>query len=45
MSEKISDHNVENDNILGPGAEPLAVCLMVLVIWMFFVAFASKWFM
>ncbi len=45
MSEQDTNKNIENNNVLGPGYEPLAVCLMILVIWMFFVAFTSKFFM
>jgi hypothetical protein len=45
MSEKHDQTSIDNDNILGPGYEPLAVCLMILFIWMFVVAFASKFIM
>lgn len=45
MNEQNTNENMENDNVLGPGYEPLAVCLMILFVWMFFVAFASKYFM
>ena len=45
MNDNNAPEKIENDNILGPGLEPLAVCLMILFIWMFVVAFASKFFM
>ena len=45
MSENITNENIDSDNVLGPGYEPLAVCLMILFIWMFCVAFASQIFM
>lgn len=45
MNENNTLEKIENDNVLGPGLEPLAVCLMILFVWMFFVSFASKFFM
>lgn len=45
MSEKKDQINIDSENILGPGYEPLAVCLMILVIWMGVVAFASRFIM
>ncbi len=45
MNDNNSPEKIENDNVLGPGLEPLAVCLMILFIWMFVVTFASKFFM
>lgn len=45
MTEKNTPEKIKSDNILGPGLEPLAVCLMVLFIWMFFVSFVYEKFM
>jgi hypothetical protein len=45
MNEKNDQKNIEIENILGPGYEPLAVCLVILFIWMFIVAFGARFFM
>lgn len=45
MNENNAPEKIENNNILGPGLEPLAVCLMVLFIWMFVVSFVANKFM
>jgi len=45
MSEQDTNNTIDSENALGPGYEPLAVCLMILVVWMFFVAFSSKFYM
>jgi hypothetical protein len=45
MSENNDQKNIEIDNILGPGYEPLAVCLVVLFIWIAIVSFGAKFFM
>ncbi len=44
MNEENADKKIDNNNVLGPGYEPLAVCLMILFVWMFFVSFAGKYF-
>jgi hypothetical protein len=38
MQEKNRDRKTEFENVLGPGYEPLAVCLMIIFIWMFFLS-------
>ena len=38
MDAKDRNQNAESDHGLGSGYEPLAVCLMILFIWMFIVS-------
>ena len=45
MSEKNDQKDIEIDNILGQGYEPLAVCLVILFIWISLVSFGAKFFM
>ena len=43
MDEK-KDQKIESENVLGQGYEPLAVSLMILFIWMFFLSIGAKFF-
>ena len=45
MDQKNYYEKIEIDNPLGDGYEPMAVCLMVLFLWIFFVSFVSRFFM
>jgi hypothetical protein len=46
MMNDINDQkNIEIENIMGPGYEPLAVCLVILFIWIAIVSFGAKFFM
>lgn len=45
MSENSDQKNIEIENIMGPGYEPLAVCLVILFIWIFLVSFGARFFM
>lgn len=44
MTEENTMKQGDNDFGLGTGYEPLAVCLMILFIWAFAVAFGSRFF-
>lgn len=45
MNEENTTKQGDSDFGLGTGYEPLAVCLMIIFIWAFAVAFGSRFFM
>jgi len=45
MNDINDQKNIEIENIMGPGYEPLAVCLVILFIWISIVSFGAKFFM